>query len=272
MSGGYDLSTNCYSPDGRVYQVEYAEKAVEKSGTAIGIKCTDGVVLGVENVVHSKMLVSGSNRRVFAVDEHACVALAGLAADARKIVKVWLTHVCTVLHGRCIDGEQVAREECKEYRNTYGSAIPGHVLNTRLAAKVHSYTLYWWLRPFGTSILLGTYDQDGPQLYQIDPSGVGYRYFATAIGKAKNGASSELEKIDFTMITCRQAVMLIANIIYKLHDEAKDKEFELDLSWICDASAKRYERVPDDLCREAVVAAKAEKEREEMDEGDDEKA
>jgi 20S proteasome subunit alpha 7 len=132
MSSGYDLSASTFSPDGRVFQVEYAAKAVEKSGynwymfqyvllewrpivrTAIGIKCVDGVVLGVENPVLSKMLVPGGNRRIFTVDEHAGVAMAGFAADARKLV-------------------EVARAESSSYRDFYGSPIPGHTLNMKLA-------------------------------------------------------------------------------------------------------------------------------------------
>mmetsp|Transcript_40904 Transcript_40904/g.130680 ORF Transcript_40904/g.130680 Transcript_40904/m.130680 type:complete len:82 (-) Transcript_40904:709-954(-) len=68
---GYDLSATTFSPDGRVFQTEYATKAVDNSGTAIGVKCKDGVVLGVEKLVISKMLVEGSNRRIHTVDRHA---------------------------------------------------------------------------------------------------------------------------------------------------------------------------------------------------------
>lgn len=253
MSSGYDLSASTFSPDGRVFQVEYALKAVEKSGTTIGIKCVDGVVLGVENPVLNRMLVPGGNRRIFTVDEHAGVAMAGFAADARKIVKL-------------------ARHQSSQYRKFYGSQIPGHILNSRLASEVHYHTLFAYLRPFGTSILIASYDSNGPQLYQIDPSGIGHRYFAAAVGKAKNGAGSELEKIDFTSITVKEAVKLIAKIIYKLHDDIKDKEFELDMSWICKDSDFKHVRIPEDLRQEAIRYAKADKAREEMDDSDDEKA
>merc|ERR1711865_800582 len=64
MSGigtGYDLSTTTFSPDGRVFQVEYAGKAVDASGTVIAVKCKDGIVMAVEKMVRSKLLVEGSN-------------------------------------------------------------------------------------------------------------------------------------------------------------------------------------------------------------------
>lgn len=67
---GYDLSASTYSPDGRIFQIEYAMKAVENAGTAIGIRTKDGVVFGVENLVQSKLLVPGSNKRIFTVADH----------------------------------------------------------------------------------------------------------------------------------------------------------------------------------------------------------
>ena len=77
---GYDLSASTYSPDGRIFQVEYANKAVENAGTAICIKCVYGVVLAVEKLVTSKLLVPGANRRIFNVDIHA-----GLVSDAQAV-------------------------------------------------------------------------------------------------------------------------------------------------------------------------------------------
>ena len=81
---GYDQSTTTFSPDGRVFQVEYASKAVDNSGTAIGIQCRDGVVMGVEKQKLSKMMVEASNRRVFTVDKHSGMAVSGFMADARQ--------------------------------------------------------------------------------------------------------------------------------------------------------------------------------------------
>lgn len=68
---GYDLSASTYSPDGRIFQIEYAQKAVENAGTVIGIKCKDGIVLAVEKLVNTKLLVKGTNRRILNIDRHA---------------------------------------------------------------------------------------------------------------------------------------------------------------------------------------------------------
>jgi len=82
---GYDQSVSTFSPNGRVFQVEYAAKAVEKTGTVIGIRCVDGVVLGVEKSVTTPLLTPNSNRRILSVDYHIGLAAAGLPADARAL-------------------------------------------------------------------------------------------------------------------------------------------------------------------------------------------
>jgi len=248
---GYDLSVTTFSPDGRVFQVEYANKAVEKSGTAIGIRCCDGVVLGVEKPIVSKMLVESTNRRILTVDEHGGIVAAGLTADGKQLVNR-------------------ARSEARSYRQFYNMPIPANVLSDRLANFVHMYTIYWYLRPFGVSVLLAQYDPrpstTGPQLYMIEPSGLCYRYFACAIGKHRMGAKTELEKLKFDTVTCREAVNEIAKMIYKLHDDVKDKEFELELSWICDESQRKHVPVPEEVRAEAIRLAIEAKEKAEMDE------
>jgi len=199
-----------------------------------------------------KMLVKGANRKIQSVDLHIGMATSGLAADGRQLVNK-------------------ARSEASEYRQFYGGEIPGTVLSERIAGHVHMHTLYWYLRPFGASVLIASYDEEsGPELSMIAPSGIVNRYSACAIGKSKQGAKTELEKIDFKTVTCRDAVKDIAKIIYRLHDDIKDKPFELELSWVCDESKRRHVMVPDALREEAIRIAKEEKEKAEMD--DDEAA
>ncbi|KAG1338278.1 putative Proteasome subunit alpha type-3 [Cocos nucifera] len=130
-------------------------------------------------------------------------------------------------------------------------------MRERVAGYVHLCTLYWWLRPFGCGVLLGGYDRDGPQLYMIEPSGVSYRYFGAAIGKGRQAAKTEIEKLKLSELTCREGVIEVAKIIYGVHDEAKDKAFELEMSWVCDESNRQHQKVPDNLLEEAKAAAKA---------------
>jgi len=216
----------------------------------VGIRCKDGVVLGVEKVIPNKMLVRTSNRRIYNVDLHAGIATTGLAADARQIVNR-------------------ARSEARSYRTFYGSEIPSDVLCQRVAGFIHQYTLYWYLRPFGASVLLGSFDKDGPALYMVEPSGLCYKYFATAIGKHMRSAKTELEKIDFKKITCREAIKEVARIIYKFHDDIKEKDFEVELSWVSEESGRKHQFVPEELRAEAVRIAQELKKKEEMDDSDD---
>merc|ERR1712151_1281115 len=151
---GYDLSVTTFSPDGRVYQVEYAGKAVENSGTSLAICCKDGVIFATEKFLLSKMLVPGTSKRIFPVHRRAGISIAGLVADSRQIVAR-------------------AQAETKQYKNAYGEEIPPELLAERLGMFMHAYTLYWSIRPFGCSVLLGVVDPDTkkPSLFCVDPSG-----------------------------------------------------------------------------------------------------
>lgn len=247
-ASGYDQSVTTFTSDGRVYQIEYAYKAVQKGGTALGIKCTDGVVLGVEKMITSRMLRKDANRLISTVSTHAGMAIAGMAADGRQLVNK-------------------GREEAQQYQDQYDQKIPGNVLASRIAGHVHMHTLYWYLRPFGCSAFLASYS-NAPELYHIEPNGEFYRYHAAAMGKHAAAAKSELEKLDLATITCREAVTAIAKIIYQLHDDNKDKDFELQLSWVCDASGRRHVKVPADVTEAAIKVALEAKRKAEIDESD----
>lgn len=234
---GYDLLTSQFSPDGRVFQVEYAMKAVENSGTAVGVRCKDGVVFGVEKLVTSKLYEAGANKRIFHIDTHIGIAIAGLISDARQIVNV-------------------ARDEAANYRSQYGSPIPLKYLVDRVAGYIHAYTLYSALRPFGCSIMVSSYGPDGPQLFMIDPSGISWGYHGCSIGKAKQAAKTEIEKLKTEELTCEELVKEVAKIIYVVHDEVKDKNFELEFSWIGKVTNGRHQLVPKDVAEAAEKHAK----------------
>lgn len=235
---GYDLSASQFSPDGRVFQVEYAQKAVENSGTVIGLRGKDGVVFAVEKLVTSKLYEQGANKRIFSIDKHVGMAMAGLLADARQLA-------------------EIARTEASNYRSQYGNSIPLKYLNERVSMYMHAYTLYSAVRPFGCSIILGSYEADGPVMYMIDPSGVSYGYLGCAVGKAKQAAKTEIEKLKLKDMTCQELVKEAARIIYLVHDELKDKQFELELSWVGAHTKGFHERVPQHLLVEAEKTARA---------------
>ena len=162
---GYDLSTSVFSPDGRLFQVDYAQKAVEASGTAVAIRGKDGIVFAVEKIITSKLYEKESNRRIFSVDRHVGMAGSGLYADVRQLADIAMT-------------------ECANYKSDYGSPIPIKSLVDRVSAYCHAYTLYSSVRPFGTTIMFGTYsDLNGPELYCVENSGLHYAYWGCAVSK-----------------------------------------------------------------------------------------
>lgn len=241
---GYDYSCGTFSPDGRIFQVEYAQKAVESSGTAIGIKCNDGIVLAVEKPLLSKMLVAGSNRRVFAADVHVGIAVTGFTADGRQLV-------------------HRAREEAQNYKESYGTRIVPSVLSTRLGSYIHYFTLYGSLRPFGCSTLIAAYDEDTktPELYMLEPSGLSLKYYGCAAGKGAQAAKTEIEKLIIRNgeagVSCRQAVNELARILHEIRDPTKDKPFELEMGWLCEETQWKHTLVPSDVLAAADSRARA---------------
>ena len=123
--------------------------------------------MGVEKTLLSKMLVPGTHRRVYAIDRHVGLSMAGLVADGRQLVNR-------------------AREEALNYKKNYGCVIPPHLLAERMGQFVHYYTLYGSIRPFGTAVMLAGYDQDTKKasLYMVEPSGVTYVRLQSAEGAA----------------------------------------------------------------------------------------
>lgn len=190
------------------------------------------------------MLVEHSNRRTFPIDRHAGAAIAGVAADGRAVVNR-------------------AREEASKYKSFYGDPIPGKVLAERLASHVHLFNLYWYVRPYGAAAILATYDSDGPAMYVVEPSGMMHRFNGAAVGKGRQGARNEIEKLKLGELTCREGIQAAAKILHQVHDE--EKGFELELAWICDESERLFQRVPQDLAEEAERLAKEAIEAEDMD-------
>lgn len=116
--------------------------------------------------------------------------------------------------------------------------------------------------------MLSSYDEDGPSLYMIDPSGIFHGYHGCAIGKAKQNAKTEIEKLKMKDMSIKDLVKEVAKIIYICHDEVKDKAFELELSWVGDCTNGKHEFVPADVFADAEKYAK--ESLEESDDSDDE--
>jgi 20S proteasome subunit alpha 7 len=252
---GYDLSASTFSPDGRIFQVEYATKAVENAGTVIGIKCSDGIVLGVSKPIMHKMVVPNtcSYKRIHSVDVHAGIASTGFLPDARVAVS------------RAID-------EAAFFQEQYNIKIPPKLLADNLGNFMHYFTLHSSLRPFGAACVLAAYDHEiqTPSLYLVEPNGAAYSYYGVAVGKGKQAAKTELEKLNLNKTPCTtaEAIKHIAKILIMLHQENKDnagKPLEMEFSWICEASGWKHVGVPLDTIAAAKTWA-----QEQLEEEDDE--
>lgn len=221
-----------FSPDGRNFQVEYAAKAVENAGTSVGIKFKDGIVLAVEKIIASKLLVPGANKRIQTIDSHVGVAYSGLIPDGRHFVSR-------------------GRSEASNWRSIYKEQIPVKSLADRMSSYAQAYTLYNSVRPFGVTTIVGGVDENGAHLYMIEPSGTSWGYLGAATGKGRQLAKSELEKLDFDSLSGQDAVKEAAKIIYMAHEDSKDKDFELEMSWVSKSLTNgQHEPVPQELVEE----------------------
>lgn len=169
-------------------------KAVENAGTAIAVRTKEGVVFGVENLIQSKLMVPGSNKRIFGVDRHIGLTSAGLTADGKHLA------------GR-------ARDEANNFFDTYKQKTPVKTLAERVALYVQAFTLYSSVRPFGVAAILGGVDEErGPQLFVVEPSGMFLGYHGCAIGKGKQFAKTEIEKLNLDEMSMEQAVEEVARM------------------------------------------------------------
>ncbi|TFF91670.1 archaeal proteasome endopeptidase complex subunit alpha [Candidatus Thorarchaeota archaeon] len=160
----YDRAITVFSPEGRLYQVEYATEAVRHGPLAVGVKAVDGVVLAGEKRSPHSLVDLATLKKIILIDDHVGTGIAGLHADARKLI-------------------DQARVQAQVNRLSYDEPISIHSLVVDICDTKQLHTQYGGARPFGVSLLVGGIDQGGPQLYTTDPSGSFWGWKATAIGK-----------------------------------------------------------------------------------------
>jgi len=186
---GYDRAITVFSPDGRLYQVEYAREAVKRGTTAVGIKCTDGVVLIVDKRVATRLLEPSSIEKIFKIDEHIGVASSGLVGDARALV-------------------DRARIECQINRVSYNEAIDVETLAKKLCDHMQTYTMFGGARPYGTALLIAGVSDGTTRLFETDPSGTLLEYKATGIGTGRPAVMKVFEEEYNPDAGCKDAIQL----------------------------------------------------------------
>ncbi len=171
----YDRAITVFSPDGRLFQVEYARVAVTRGTTTIGIKFKDGVLLIADKRLSSKLIEAESVEKIYEIDEHIGVSTSGLVADARIII-------------------DYARILAQINRVTYDEPILVEALAKKICDYKQQYTQYGGVRPFGIALLIAGVDEKGPHLFETDPSGALFAYKATSIGAGKDVVMEMLEE------------------------------------------------------------------------------
>ena len=188
-----------FSPEGRLFQVEYAKEAVKRGSTALGIVFKDGVLLATVKP-KAPLMVSSSAEKTFQIDDHIGSVAAGLLADARSLVNL-------------------ARVKAQIHRITYDEPIDVWGLAHIIGDRIQLSTMYAGLRPFGVSFLIGGIDKTGVHLIESDPSGMLYEWFAYAIGRGAVLANKIFKQKWKQNLSEKDAIELAVNILSKTEKE-----------------------------------------------------
>jgi proteasome alpha subunit len=193
---GYDRAITVFSPDGRLFQVEYAREAVKRGTTSVGIKASDGVALLVDKRITSRLLEPQSTEKIFQIDDHIGAVTSGLVADARALV-------------------DRARVDAQINRVVYNEPIGVEVLAKKICDHKQTFTQYGGVRPYGTALLIGGVDDEGPRLFETDPSGALLMVKATGIGSGRNAVMEVLEEKYDEKANIGEAIDLGLEALYK---------------------------------------------------------
>ena len=170
----YDRGITIFSPDGRLYQVEYAREAVKRGTPSIGVRTQDGVVLLVDKRIRSPLVESTSIEKVHKADDHIGIASAGHVADARQLI-------------------DFARRSAQVNQLRYGEPMRVETLTKEVTDHIQQYTQVGGARPFGVSLIIGGVTNGRPRLYETDPSGTPYEWKALAVGEDRADLNEYLE-------------------------------------------------------------------------------
>ena len=217
----YDRGSTVFSPDGRLFQVEYAREAVKKGSTTLGIKYDNGVMLIVDRKVTSRLLEPKSTEKIHEIDDYIGCATSGLVADARVLV-------------------DEARKEAQVHRVNFGENIGVEMLVKKVCDHEQNFTQYGGVRPFGTALLVAGTDDMGAHLFETDPSGALVAYKATGIGNGRSAVMDIFEKEFKDSMTFEEAANLgLKAMASAVEDKLKAENVEIGVAEI----GKKFRRL-----------------------------
>ncbi|MDP2666364.1 MAG: archaeal proteasome endopeptidase complex subunit alpha [Candidatus Diapherotrites archaeon] len=205
-SAAYDRSATMFSPDGRLYQVEYASKIVQQGTTGAACVYKGGVVFGTDKNVTSKLILPDSIEKLFKIDDHIAAVSAGLVGDARRLI-------------------QGARQRAQENIMFYDDPIHVETLAKDISSVKQAFTQYAGMRPFGVAFIIGGVDESGPRLFETEPSGALAEYMAVAVGSGRKEVMDFFEK-NYSPHTARDPA---ARLVYNALESSMPKGTKLSL-------------------------------------------
>ncbi|XP_049851375.1 proteasome subunit alpha type-5-like [Schistocerca gregaria] len=201
----YDRGVNTFSPEGRLWQIEYAMEAIQLGSTAVGIQTQDGIVLAAERRMTSRLTEPWSVQKILEIDSHIACALSGLVPDARTLI-------------------DHARVDAQNYSFNYSEPIPVEsviqsICDLALRFGENNEDEDVMSRPFGVALLVGGVDEKGPFLYHTDPAGNYTQYLAKAIGNGSDTAQTQLEQHYHRTMSLEEAKTLALTILKQVVEE-----------------------------------------------------
>ena len=199
MPRAYDRAITIFSPEGRLYQVEYALELVKRGAPIIGVSSLEGVVLAANKTPESRLEDPNYFQKIFQLDVHVGAAIAGLSSDARVLISQ-------------------SRVFCQSNRLLYDEPVDIEVLTRRIGDQAQVYTQHAGVRPFGVSMILAGVDGTSSRVFTVDPTGSYRGYYATAVGKKSDEANKLLEEGYKPDIVLDGAISLAVNAVKTASD------------------------------------------------------
>jgi proteasome alpha subunit len=201
----YDRGITIFSPDGRLYQVEYAREAVKRGTASIGVRTPEGVVIAVDKRIRSPLMERDSVEKIHKADDHIGIASAGHVADARQLI-------------------DFARRRAQVNELRYGEPIAVETLTKEVTDYIQQYTQVGGARPFGVALIIGGIANGEPRLYETDPSGTPYEWKALAVGADRGDIRDYLEENYEDDLTLDEGVGLALEALASANDDELEPE------------------------------------------------